>query len=207
MSGRALPLSARRSAHTFAFALAFLSVIPEGNLLRPLPVFLFPAGAPTRRLAKECYNIPMTPDAFRASLSDPAPPAGLTAALEALWWDAKSDGPRPIRSSTSSNPKTEWPSMPTSIARKALTGTPTTGTTALAANSTTPTSPTNGPLWSIIFAPRASEMPVSKPPSSAAPNGTEIRPEITCIPPCSSQKGTSPRQLKHTAKFSPYSVI
>ena len=33
----------------------------------------------------------MTPDTFRASLSDPAPPAGLPATLEALWWDAKGD--------------------------------------------------------------------------------------------------------------------
>jgi hypothetical protein len=31
----------------------------------------------------------MTPDAFRQSLQDTAPPAGLSPALEALWWDAK----------------------------------------------------------------------------------------------------------------------
>ena len=30
-------------------------------------------------------------DAFNASLSAAAPPAGLSAALEALWWDAKGD--------------------------------------------------------------------------------------------------------------------
>ena len=30
----------------------------------------------------------MTPEAFRLSLQQPAPPAGLGAALEALWWDA-----------------------------------------------------------------------------------------------------------------------
>ena len=30
-------------------------------------------------------------DAFNASLSAGSPPAGLSAALEALWWDAKGD--------------------------------------------------------------------------------------------------------------------
>ena len=30
-------------------------------------------------------------DAFNASLSAASPPAGLSAALEALWWDAKGD--------------------------------------------------------------------------------------------------------------------
>ena len=30
-------------------------------------------------------------DAFRASLSDAAPPAGLSGALAALWWDARGD--------------------------------------------------------------------------------------------------------------------
>jgi hypothetical protein len=29
--------------------------------------------------------------AFRASLADPAPPAGLVPALAALWWDARGD--------------------------------------------------------------------------------------------------------------------
>ena len=30
-------------------------------------------------------------DAFRLSLSEPAPPAGLGLALQALWWEAKGD--------------------------------------------------------------------------------------------------------------------
>ena len=30
-------------------------------------------------------------DAFRASLGDPTPPAGLSGALAALWWDARGD--------------------------------------------------------------------------------------------------------------------
>ena len=33
----------------------------------------------------------MTPAAFRASLAAPAPPPGLSAALEALWHDARGD--------------------------------------------------------------------------------------------------------------------
>jgi hypothetical protein len=33
----------------------------------------------------------MTPSAFRRSLQQAAPPAGLGPALQALWWDAKGD--------------------------------------------------------------------------------------------------------------------
>ncbi len=33
----------------------------------------------------------MTLDAFRASLAHPSPPAGLSLALQGLWWDAKGD--------------------------------------------------------------------------------------------------------------------
>ena len=33
----------------------------------------------------------MTPAEFSASLAEPAPPAGLTPALTALWWDGKGD--------------------------------------------------------------------------------------------------------------------
>jgi hypothetical protein len=33
----------------------------------------------------------MTLDEFRATLSDPAPPAALSIALKGLWWDAKGD--------------------------------------------------------------------------------------------------------------------
>lgn len=33
----------------------------------------------------------MNPDEFRKSLSEPAPPGGLTHALAGLWWDAKGD--------------------------------------------------------------------------------------------------------------------
>ncbi len=33
-------------------------------------------------------------DRFRASLSAPAPPAGVTGALAALWWDARGDWAR-----------------------------------------------------------------------------------------------------------------
>jgi hypothetical protein len=33
-------------------------------------------------------------DSFRRSLADPAPPAGLAAALHGLWWDAKGDWDR-----------------------------------------------------------------------------------------------------------------
>ncbi|HTX76720.1 MAG TPA: hypothetical protein VMD29_10990 [Terracidiphilus sp.] len=36
----------------------------------------------------------MTPDDFRRSLSAEAPPAGLVAPLEALWWDAKGEWAR-----------------------------------------------------------------------------------------------------------------
>ncbi|MGB8261161.1 MAG: hypothetical protein WCE75_12450 [Terracidiphilus sp.] len=36
----------------------------------------------------------MTLDGFRESLAQEAPPAGLTAPLEALWWDAKGDWAR-----------------------------------------------------------------------------------------------------------------
>lgn len=36
----------------------------------------------------------MTPDEFRATLGDPAPPADLPPTLEALWWDAKGDWAR-----------------------------------------------------------------------------------------------------------------
>ncbi len=36
----------------------------------------------------------MDPASFRASLDAPAPPAGLPAALEALWWDARGDWER-----------------------------------------------------------------------------------------------------------------
>ena len=36
----------------------------------------------------------MTVDAFRASLSAPAPPASLTVFLQALWWDGKGDWAR-----------------------------------------------------------------------------------------------------------------
>ncbi len=33
----------------------------------------------------------MTLDEFRATIADPAPPAGLSHALQTLWWDAKGD--------------------------------------------------------------------------------------------------------------------
>lgn len=33
----------------------------------------------------------MTPEAFRRSLAQSAPPGGLAPALEALWWDGKGD--------------------------------------------------------------------------------------------------------------------
>lgn len=33
----------------------------------------------------------MTPDAFRRSLAEAAPPAGIPPAIEALWWDGKGD--------------------------------------------------------------------------------------------------------------------
>jgi hypothetical protein len=36
----------------------------------------------------------MNPAEFRASLAEPAPPAGLSAPLAALWWDAKGDWTR-----------------------------------------------------------------------------------------------------------------
>ena len=36
----------------------------------------------------------MDPASFRASLEAPAPPAGLSAALAALWWDARGDWER-----------------------------------------------------------------------------------------------------------------
>jgi hypothetical protein len=36
----------------------------------------------------------MQPSAFRASLAAPVPPPGLTAALAALWWDARGDWQR-----------------------------------------------------------------------------------------------------------------
>ncbi|MFP5275862.1 MAG: hypothetical protein ACLGPM_02000 [Acidobacteriota bacterium] len=36
----------------------------------------------------------MTVDAFRASLSAPAPPASLAVPLQALWWDGKGDWAR-----------------------------------------------------------------------------------------------------------------
>ncbi len=36
----------------------------------------------------------MTPTEFKATASGEAPPAGLTAALAALWWSAKGDWPR-----------------------------------------------------------------------------------------------------------------
>ena len=36
----------------------------------------------------------MTLDEFRKSLSEPAPPAGLTQTLAGLWWDAKGDWKR-----------------------------------------------------------------------------------------------------------------
>lgn len=36
----------------------------------------------------------MTPDDFRSSLSAEAPPAGLEAPLQALWWDAKGEWAR-----------------------------------------------------------------------------------------------------------------
>lgn len=36
----------------------------------------------------------MTAEEFRASLAGSAPPAGLTAPVEALWWDAKGDWAR-----------------------------------------------------------------------------------------------------------------
>lgn len=36
----------------------------------------------------------MTPEEFERLLSQPAPPAGLTPPVEALWWDAKGDWAR-----------------------------------------------------------------------------------------------------------------
>jgi hypothetical protein len=36
----------------------------------------------------------MTPQAFAASLTQPAPPAELPATLQALWWDARGDWQR-----------------------------------------------------------------------------------------------------------------
>jgi hypothetical protein len=33
----------------------------------------------------------MTLDEFRATIAEPAPPAGLSHALQTLWWDAKGD--------------------------------------------------------------------------------------------------------------------
>jgi hypothetical protein len=36
----------------------------------------------------------MTLDEFRATISEPAPPEGLSDALQTLWWDAKGDWDR-----------------------------------------------------------------------------------------------------------------
>ena len=36
----------------------------------------------------------MTPEEFRASVGEEAPPSGLPAPLRALWWDAKGDWSR-----------------------------------------------------------------------------------------------------------------
>jgi hypothetical protein len=36
----------------------------------------------------------MSPEEFKASLAEDAPPQGLTVPLEALWWDAKGDWAR-----------------------------------------------------------------------------------------------------------------
>jgi hypothetical protein len=36
-------------------------------------------------------NTSLTLDSFRRSLGDPEPPAGLSAPLLALWWDARND--------------------------------------------------------------------------------------------------------------------
>ena len=40
------------------------------------------------------YDLPVTLENFRRSLQEPDPPAGLSAALEGLWWDAKGDWKR-----------------------------------------------------------------------------------------------------------------
>jgi hypothetical protein len=47
-----------------------------------------------RKAKSEWYKVGMTVAEFRASLSEARPPAGLTAALAALWWDAKDDWTR-----------------------------------------------------------------------------------------------------------------
>ncbi len=36
----------------------------------------------------------MTPEAFRATLSEPQPPAGLSLPAQALWWEARGDWDR-----------------------------------------------------------------------------------------------------------------
>jgi hypothetical protein len=46
---------------------------------------------PTRRDLKVIGVVRMTPTAFQRSLSKRRPPAGLSPALQALWWAAKDD--------------------------------------------------------------------------------------------------------------------
>lgn len=51
-----------------------------------------PRGLPPE--TARCYKDFMQPEQFRATLSLDAPPAGLSAPLAALWWDAKGDWAR-----------------------------------------------------------------------------------------------------------------
>jgi hypothetical protein len=51
---------------------------------------------------------------FRASLDAPAPPSGLSAALAALWWDARGDWDR-AHTAAMGDDGTEWEEIATAL--------------------------------------------------------------------------------------------
>ena len=65
--------------------------------------------------------------AFRASLAVAAPPEGLSAALQALWWEAKGDWDKRTRSPKSTRAVPATGSTPISTARRATPPTPAIG--------------------------------------------------------------------------------
>ena len=62
----------------------------------------------------------MTVEEFRASVSEPEPPQGLSVPLAALWWDAKGDWARAHGWWTRWRVSRAWPFMRTCIAKRVM---------------------------------------------------------------------------------------
>ena len=89
----------------------------------------------------------MTLDDFRQSLTAAKPPSELTLALAGLWWDAKGDWTRAHESAQKDQAPRGRECTPTSIAKKAIRATQSTGMVGRGSRCADNHSMRNGSAW------------------------------------------------------------